>query len=266
MNNIRALVSLAAVDLPVGQNIRIICPLCNGGTTNERSMSITRTTSGILYYCYRATCFDKGKQGFIGDITAPTEDNVGRSSKNRTFKGVLNQLPESVYKERFEIYQISYETCTEQGIKFAPEINRIYFPIFDIKGVQIGENLKSLPGTKGPKAIINYYSNVLRLPSFPIQPKLGSILCLVEDAISAIKVSSIVSSAALLGSHLTTEGFHLLLKHFKQIDIFLDGDATYKAIELYKTVSQFVKSRLHIIPNGKDPKDLTYEQLKELLA
>lgn len=49
-------------------NHRIVCPLCRGGSTGERSMSLTGDRDGGVFYCFRAAC---GFKGQVGTKVAP---------------------------------------------------------------------------------------------------------------------------------------------------------------------------------------------------
>lgn len=267
--NIRATVQLEAVDLETGQSIRIVCPVCGGGNNNEKSLSITRKTTGLLYHCFRGTC--GLKPGFIGgmEIRPDTGHNnptvQDRKRRVQTFEGILTKLPEDIYLEAFAPYQISYDEVLRQGIKYAPEEHKLYFPIYNQEGDQIGETLKNLSKTKSPKYKL-YSWGVYPLIHFPttMDSRLGRVLCLVEDHISAIKVSSLTPCAALLGTYVSNEGLEELYG-WDHITIMLDGDAVSKACKLKERLDNIVETNIIILPVGTDPKDLSYDELRKML-
>ncbi len=54
-------IKLLAEGMDIDDTIRTICPQCNGGSTKEKSFSISIDRDGILYNCYRSVnCGLKG--------------------------------------------------------------------------------------------------------------------------------------------------------------------------------------------------------------
>ena len=51
--------------LPAGTS-RQVCPKCEGGSTREKSLSVTRDESGAAWFCHRAGCGYKGRSGQTG--------------------------------------------------------------------------------------------------------------------------------------------------------------------------------------------------------
>lgn len=90
-------------------------------------------------------------------------------------------------------------------------------------------------------------------------------LCLVEDVVSAIKVSSIMQTIALGGTNLKDSILSTIVRgYYKKIYIFLDGD------EAGKEGAQKIRNELKLIKNciilrgNKDPKDYSLNDLKEM--
>ena len=71
-------IKLLAIGLPVGCSIQEICPVCNGGMNKDKSLSITRTTEGLLYNCFRAKC--SGCRGFVSSLDITGELDYGNKS------------------------------------------------------------------------------------------------------------------------------------------------------------------------------------------
>lgn len=88
---------------------------------------------------------------------------------------------------------------------------------------------------------------------------------IVEDLISAIKCSQVVDSIAILGVHPSSYVVEKILKEgYKRAFVFLDGDnpvVRMKAREIGKRLP-FVETV--VIETGKDPKEHTVEELREL--
>lgn len=255
-------------ELELDETLRTVCLFCGGGSEKERSFAITRKESLLLYYCHRSSC---GKRGVVGGTCIyrekSTQDNFkDKQYKFREYKGELSEVADSAYKDYLGKYGITKQECVEQGIRFAKDISRIYFPIYDYRGFQYGENLKAISTEQKPKTLINRWTDG-PLIHWPLGQKMEEVLVLVEDQISAIKTSKIVLSASLLGTNLKEEGLSLFRKiGITKIILMMDGDeAGYKATsKLNNMLSSFFKVYTSYLPLGKDPKDLSLEDLRRL--
>lgn len=255
-------------ELEINETLRTVCLFCGGGSGKERSFAITRNNVGILYYCHRASC---GKYGILGDISVGKKSNTESDPTNskhkfREYKGVLSELADFAYNDYLGKYGITKQECIAQGIRFAKDINRIYFPIYDYRGFQYGENLKAIVPEQKPKTLINRWTDG-PLIHWPLGQKMAEILILVEDQVSAIKASKICTTASLLGTNLKEEGLSLFRKiGIEKIILMMDGDeAGYKATsKLNNMLSPFFKVYTSYLPLGKDPKDLSLDELWRL--
>lgn len=252
--------------LPLGESIRTICPYCNGGKSKELSLACTRTATGILWHCKRASC---GKGGIIGEIPPKTVGADKVKKKTRAYKGNLCLLSEIDWAVHFGVYGISLSKCLEQGIQSAVDINRIYMPIYNLSGYQIGENLRALGKDQLPKSIKNKFNEKEPLIHCPLGTKVEKVLVLVEDQTSAIKASKVIPTVALMGTNITDEAVELFRSAgVEEIIMCLDGDtagitATLKAV---KKLSPFFKVKATHPPKGKDPKNLSIQELTQLLC
>lgn len=255
-------------ELELDETLRTVCLFCGGGSEREKSFAITRNTIGLLFYCHRASC---RKQGIVGSVGMAARrknpDSVeDKKYKFTEYKGELSEVADSTYRDYLGKYGITKQECIEQGIRFAKAINRIYFPIYDYRGFQCGENLKAISIEQKPKTLINRWTDE-PLIHWPLGQKMAEVLVLVEDQISAIKTSKIVLSASLLGTNLKEEGLSLFRKiGITKIILMMDGDkAGYKATStLNNMLSPFFKVYTSYLPLGKDPKDLSLEDLRRL--
>jgi hypothetical protein len=90
---------------------------------------------------------------------------------------------------------------------------------------------------------------------------------LVEDMLSALKVSQIASAFVLGGTAIKDEQLRHLLKSFNKFDIMLDNDnwqVKTNQYKLYKKLSLFSRD-VRVIEVDKDPKEYSLDELKELL-
>lgn len=250
--------------LQIHESLRIHCPFC--GDKSEKSMSITRRGTGYLYICYRATC---DKRGIVGAIPHNAELAELRKKKKKEPKycaSTMEAIPLLIFQKMLEPYQITLEDCARQRFKWAREHERLYMPTFNRMGYEIGGSAKVCAKGKQPKVIQYYHSDVPML-HYPLDQELSSSIVLVEDTISSVKVSKVAFCAALLGSSITAMILGQLLKDgTTNIILMLDEDACNKAIKIKRKVgSLFNNFDIVRLPKGKDPKDLSTENLKELL-
>lgn len=249
-------------EVSLDSSIRVTCIFCEA--KDERSFSISRTSTGLLYHCFRASC---GKKGIIGDTSRPFDNPEKRRSTYRHFSGDLSQLPELPFGKYFGTHGLERDYVQAQGIRFAPRDQRIYIPIYNSRGFQIGENLKAIHAGQKPRADMYRWGEEL-LIHFPLGQALEEVLVLTEDQISAIKTALIVPSAALLGTNMNDDCLTLFRKiGIKKIIRIMDGDhAGHKAtIRIENKLRPFFETRAVYLPPGMDPKDCTLQQLEELL-
>jgi hypothetical protein len=140
--------------------------------------------------------------------------------------------------------------------------------VFDYRGYQIGENLKTVVGAK-PKTVVYPWSANVPLLHYPLGVNVHKKVVLVEDQISAIKLSLLGESftpVALMGTYLTYEGLMQLINTgVTEALVFLDGDAILKATELYNKLSNVFTTRIVVIGPKLDPKDLSADELRGVL-
>lgn len=245
-----------------GDSKRAICPKCHGGTSQEKSFVMTAKDHNILYKCFRAKC------GIKGIIWANLPTTSPKKSYGRRYKDNLSPIPESLWKLKFEKYELSMDDIQTQGISYAEKINRIRFPIYDYRGYEIGELLRAVTNEQKPKALINPFNSV-PLVHFPLGQRIEKELVLVEDMISAIKLAKGTTCAALLGTNLPDDGLSMLLQlQLDRIILMLDGDeAGISATKtLHQKLAPHVKTDTIYLEKGQDPKDVSLRALQKMLS
>lgn len=251
--------------LTLDESVRTACPACFGGSKKEKSFTIKRIPSGIAYNCFRATC---GVHGLIGDWH-PAPNAEKKKKQKGPYMGSLISVSGALFSQFFLKYQLSVEDIEKQGIKFASEIGRLIYPIYDYRGYMIGENLRAVSPSQKPKVLINKFSDNVPLMHVPLGFEFKDKVVLVEDQTSAIKVSKLVPTIALLGTNLQDGGLSLLRQiGIKHITILLDADdaGISGSMKLQQRLGPFFNVTSIIIPHGKDPKDLDWTELNKILC
>jgi hypothetical protein len=248
---------------------RGICPDCHGGTSKERSFDIRRDSSSYTYKCYRNSCGIWGRIPVRGTVFVA--DHVRPVASLNPYNGELTPLPKDVMNNLSGRWGMTYIDAIRVGRwQWAVQDRRIYMPIINIAGIEIGAQLRQLSApsqkakTETHKAadepLLSWYT---RRDS--LLPDLTAYI--VEDIPSAIKLSRHVPIAiALLGTEFTLPKVEKVLHATNKIALMLDQDATTKAFETRKNTSVFF-DRFDVIPlNGPDIKDRTDEEIISLIT
>ena len=250
-----------AIDLDVGDNLLMYCPFC--GATHEAKLSITRKADGLLYNCYRGTC---SARGFIPSVAGAMP--VVKKSKFNPRKLWMNttSLPPEVAMFLEDSYGFTQEEIETNGIKYAPEQERLVFPLYDVFGRPFGHSTKYIgedEGIRGTVKGLHYIEEEGTSLHYPVSIHSGKDkIVAVEDVISSIKVARHCASVALLGTNISEEQARELAGQYKEIILALDNDAINKAFMLrskYSLIFRNFSVRLLV----KDPKSMTDKEILE---
>jgi DNA primase len=163
-------------------------------------------------------------------------------------------------------YGLHLSTLREQGIVYAPSNDRLYMPVYDAFGKQLGHIAKAVATDKEPK-VLTLKTEPAPWLHFPLHQTHSHRVILVEDIISSIKVAQTgFMVGALLGTHVSNDMI-LLLKAMgiREVIFMLDPDATGKAAKFVSNYSPYFSS-VRLIPLTKgDPKEYTIEELHEAI-
>ena len=169
-------------------------------------------------------------------------------------------------------YGISVEQMLQNNLYYSPARDQLIFG-FEADGKLLAYQARNLnPVSKGKR----YYTcgdvNEL-LPIYHCRHPLSDNsmprrLVLVEDCLSAIKVSYTESLGAdampLLGSGISRTKLTRLRPFYDVLDVFLDPDMWHKSLSIVKQ-AQLLGFQARPIQADKDPKELGYQSLKDLL-
>lgn len=257
----REIIKTSAIDLPVGGSSRIVCPYCNA--SHEQSMRIHRHDVGIYARCYRAKC---GKKVFINSLPSVQARPERREFTPRYFTGALIDPPGEVLHYLHDVYELLPDEIKYFGIKYCEERNALYMPIRDIRGYEIGGQTKALGNTKYPKAITYFHNDAVKCHfALPIDGHVGDTIVVVEDQLSATKLSRLMPACALLSHSMTPDVANLLATNFKTMIVMLDPDATKAALKLKHQYSLLFRN-FFVVVLCADPKDTSFQELNEKLG
>ena len=260
--NFKTTISLLASELEAGSTLRVICPRCEGGSSGEKSLSVTRTEDGVLVWqCFRDKCPErKGNDGEIGSYIPSLERKEVRKPR-KVFEGTtkaLNQAHLAKLKAMWGVVDPPYWYYT-------PDYGgRIAMSIRGPKYTHRGWVLRDIRGVARTKAFTYLEENEESLSWYKTTKDAPTVL--VEDIPSAVRAyMNGVNAVALLGTAIGLDKAMEIAEYAtRPIIVALDQDATAKA---FKHVERYnlLWDNPQVLVLHKDLKDMTAEELEELL-
>jgi hypothetical protein len=270
---LRENIKLLALELEEGQSVTCLCPKCRGGSTGEEKLSITRTSAGLLYNCYRASCKFKGFVSSLPGSLLP-EPNNKKHKKPHPFTRPLIPLPEDMVLYLMQKYNLTEKDIANNGLAYDVDYDRLYLPIYNSLGYEIGGCAKKLGfkqhgNSQGSKNIIYYNDPDIQLLHFATKASELNTIIVVEDQLSAIRVSKYGRGVALLGTNWNDTTTVTLQKETRNIILALDADTWDKAVPLPIAIARKYSlffDTFKLVKVNKDPKDSTEEELQALFG
>lgn len=280
----------AVVDLAqekgVGQYASQLCPSCSGGSTRERSLSLSVESNGVIkYYCFRASCGFKGT-AYSSEAARIVHAPAAQESRLKPFTGEIHPLS----KREVAFFESRY------GISPGYLSDRIYrtgdryaLPIFAPNGDKRGyiarrpydHSPADTPAARNDPGYANKAFIYLEKDE-PVQSwyhtgaerdeDYGVIL--VEDCLSAMRLCSWaddpvrsvrLSAVSILGTGINAQKVAEIQRESRKmpVSIALDADATGQAFAMArKWGSAFSSCRVIVL--NKDIKDMSDEEIHEL--
>lgn len=247
---------------PVGQGRRYPHDCSN---KVDKSLIITRTTKGWVWHCHRC------KEGGVRDLSgkSPAEKAAFiRSLDVKPVKTVADmQLPHDYTRDippegLLYLYRrgLKDSEIKRWKIGYSPRYDRIIFPVYDghklvfYEGRTLGKIDKD-----NPKYMKVYQSNA-RDTYFVARTIFSSEVVVVEDIVSAIRVSRVVDAYALLSTHVLDSLILQLCQKYDRIYLWLDPDKRSKCVGLMRRY-QALSIPVHLIFSDKDPKFYSDEEI-----
>ena len=257
---------------PGEQRAGLRCPFCGGGSHRESSLSLTRANEvEALYYCHRASCGRSGRVACWG-FRLPAEPNeMGDSTEplkppRKLYTGTPKELGEQWSAYLVQRFGLSKEETDWAGWQEDTNSGDLNCPIFDSKAVRIGTHTRKFPqsgNALAPKAR-TYFTGLNGGPAWFQRHGNLSPIVVVEDVISALKVSRHFTAVALLGTHLSTESLLSISSTRAEIILALDKDATNKAFGYQKKYGLYAPIKVAVLE--RDLKVCDDEEILERIS
>ena len=247
-------------DAPIGSEIRFNHTEC--GDTKAR-LYVMRTDKGWKHHCHN--CSPK-MSGFTPDKNPSTSKTLERIKcakemvayeKNKV--GDMVYLP-LAYTTNIPIegmlwlykYGLTDEEIDEYRIGYDPDTDRVILPWFDKDGKLLRYQGRALMPTKcNPKYISVGNTGFAELTNKECPRK----VTVVEDLLSAIKVSRFTSTICLFGSHIPMDVYRHLGENYDKVSIWLDHDKMVEAFKYAKRLRDTQSVETKVIVTKLDPKE-----------
>jgi hypothetical protein len=160
-------------------------------------------------------------------------------------------------------YDISVVEAIQRGAKYYAPFNQLIFPLYDEEHQFVGYQARNFDPERKLKG--KYYNAVERGAAFPKYGSFGYRVVVVEDLISAYRVSRMSDSFCCLGSSLGLDKIIALRASYEVLDVWLDGDKWREARQISEQAKLIGFSSMAIYTE-KDPKEYTDIEIKEILT
>jgi len=159
-----------------------------------------------------------------------------------------------------EQYKLSINTIKKHNILWSDSKESLIFPYF-IEGELVAWQMRYF-GDKGyPKWITKgkIEEIIYTIGNIPL-----GTLVLVEDIVSAIKVSQVEQCSPLFGSVITTKRLVRLSPFYNTLIIWLDYDKRKESIK-FAEKARLLGFNVYNVVTEKDPKEYSYEEIRQYL-
>ena len=242
-------------------SLRLDCPVCQ----KKNTFSVRDNGYERMYNCFYASCDTKGRTGKrlttsnATSVLQPTKPTLKPKPKDVPFEIPDTFVPLTRNQKALDYVRSvnSYRAYLDNVVDIMYDIrqDRVVFLVKEDKKI-VDAVGKSLTNRK-PK----WYRYGKSNSGFHINSESDSVF-VVEDCPSACSIYGYVSSIALLGTNLLQSHINVL-KQYKKVVVALDKDATAKAVELSRKISQFVNCSVAFLP--EDLKNLKDEERERII-
>lgn len=256
-------VQLAATGLRAGDSIKIRCPWCWGGASKEISMSVTRTTTGILYHCFRASC-DRFSRGSLGGGMRSSWAPIKKSPTVREFDWETYAPTDETLQHLWDRYRIDEAMARDHRL-LQSSGGDIVVPLLARSGTRNGVIVR-LRNPRGRIKVLSYPGHESNgIAWFLHEPgMIGTNLILVEDVFSAIRASQYMDAVALTGTSLNIEqACDIAAAGHGRIYLALDQDAAGVAVRMATRYRGTLPNMRVVRLEGPDIKDMTDAEADE---
>lgn len=160
-------------------------------------------------------------------------------------------------------YELSAEEMKKHSIGWSQSEQMLIFPYFGEDHDLLVWQGRYFPARK-PKVFTRGWPDKHLLLNHTVDGVFSDGVVVVEDSVSAIKVSRVMDCAPLLGANLSIHKVRMLSRYYDNLYLWLDNDKIKEMMKFQARYTHFFKS-VKIIISDKDPKVYQTEEIKEFL-
>lgn len=252
--NLRNKIELTAQTLFKGESVRIVCPKCGGGSSEEKSFLCSRDHGGVVFYkCFRASCGYRGKF-VIGD------GEVGFTPRQRHLHSFTREL-KALDVEQITWWRGRFGINPGADVYWCPSMMRDALRVYGPEGQHRGWVLRDWTGTSEPKTI-GYPERDEPFVGWFISEHSADVCVVVEDLISARKVwDAGYTSVALNGTDMSWETAFEIQEKCPSIELALDRGTMIKMIA-YKNQFSTLFDHIRIWTLNQDLKYVPRDRIR----
>lgn len=243
---------------------REVCPACKGGSSKEKTFSVTRRDDLLLWNCFRASC---PCSGYVSCDSGLARKDFSPRKRTRV-QVATEELGEELTLYLSGRFGVPDSSLSLADLSWTGECGNAYerrvaYPIYGPDSRPRGAVFRSYEG-RTPKSLTQLNDGALGMAWYK-WVRSSKILVLTEDQMSAIKLAPHYHAAALLGTELTdAKVAELRSQNYERIYLALDRDATMEALRSQHRLRNELPNLL-VLPLPKDVKDMDEQDLTNLL-
>lgn len=219
-------VLLDAAPNVVGASVYVDHAGCPAGVDHKKRLWVYRTGKGIGGFCHHC-----GEKGWVHTTSRGNSLTVAKAPE-------LKQSKWPTLIRTYEIdwpaeargwlrkYGITEFEANDNGVAYLPDEKRLMLPTVNYQGAITGWQERAIYPHQTPKYITRVLGNVS--PSaqghWVRSPAKSKGVVLVEDIVSAIKLSSEMDAVAMLGTKLRPEVRNIIAENYEEAYVWLDPD------------------------------------------
>ena len=248
------------------------CPYCG----HPESTLLSNDGEKIVFTCFRVKCPEQGTKIIDTELKGSDKKAMPQVARTNPFTFDIYPLNEDAIAAWVDKYHFS-PVLGDVGLD---KFNDYVIPLYDINRQVWGHGVKTFtPVLQQPKFTLWRESPLAPALYFPpVQPKTyrdADTIIVVEDAISALRLSQFRPTVSILGTNLRAEEAKFLSQHFDKLILWLDADTwdvPPDANHWWKPKPIELKNKYYMLFDSilcqrtdRDPKDLEPEDLDKAL-
>lgn len=253
-------------EAPVGEGHRFQHDCTN---KVDKSLIITRTRDGWVWYCHR--CKEFGIKNLDG-ISSAAKVAFIRSLDVKPTKAVAHVMLPSDYTSEITAQGLAYlyvrgiqdVDIKKWRIGYSPKYDRVIFPVYNNHKLVFFQGRTLSPVTRTNPKYMNVFQSNRREVYFVAKRLFCGDVVIVEDIVSAIRASYTLDVFAMLSTHVPEELVLALDKEYDNIYLWLDPDKRAKCIKMMRRYQAF-GIKMRVILSDKDPKFYDDEEIRRLI-